>query len=271
MSETLQRKLKRLQNILSKMDGILIAYSGGVDSTLLLKVAKDTLSNKVLAVTAQSPTYPQDEIEQAKKIAKKFKVKHLIIKTNELKDPNFFRNPANRCYFCKKELFRKLKKIAKRYRLHCVADGSNLDDVRDYRPGSQAVKEFNVRSPLREARFTKRDIRVLSKRLSLPTWDKPNLACLASRFPYRERINISSLKKVQQAERIIKRLGIKQVRVRHHKNIARIEVPGSQISDVVKHREDILGQLKKIGYNYICVDLQGYRTGSLNEILEIKN
>ncbi|MFH1655704.1 MAG: ATP-dependent sacrificial sulfur transferase LarE [Candidatus Omnitrophota bacterium] len=270
MDKTLQKKLKRLKKILSEMESLLVAYSGGADSSLLLKVASNVLSDKVLAVTAESPTYPQSEINQAKKLANKLKIKHLIIKTDEFKNPNFLKNPADRCYYCKKELFGKLKKIAKKHKLNFVADGSNLDDNKDYRPGSKAVKEFKIRSPLKEARLTKRDIRELSKNFRLPTWDKPALACLASRMPYNEKITKKDLKKVQKAEEAIKKLGFKQVRVRHHKNLARIEVPEKEISKIINYRRKLIGEFKKIGYNYVCIDLQGYRTGSMNEALRIQ-
>ena len=271
MQKTLQNKLKRLQQILIKMDSVLVAYSGGVDSSLLLKVAGSVLPGNVLAVTAKSPTYPDDEINQAKKIAKGLRVKHLIIKTNEFKDPNFLKNPTNRCYFCKKELFDKLTRIAKKNRINFVADGSNLDDDKDYRPGSQAIEELRVRSPLKEAKLTKGDIRNISRHLRLSTWDKPAFACLASRFPYRQRINRKNLGKVQQAEKVLKNIGIKQVRVRHHNSIARIEVLEAQIPAIVRQRKKIVERLKKIGYKYICIDLQGYRTGSLNETLKLKS
>ena len=180
----------------------------------------------------------------------------------------FFKNPPNRCYYCKKELFGKLTKIAKKHRLNFVADGSNLDDDNDYRPGSKADKELKVRSPLKDAGLTKKDIRELSKKLRLSTWVKPAFACLASRMPYNDKINKKDLQKVQKAEEVIKRLGFKQVRVRHHKNLARIEVLETEIPRIVRYCKSITKQLKRIGYNYICIDLQGYRTGSLNEVLD---
>jgi uncharacterized protein len=250
------------------MRSVLVAYSGGVDSSLLLKVARDILADKVLAVTAQSLTYPKDEIMEAKKLAKRLKVKHLIIKTNELKNLNFANNPFNRCYFCKKELFGKLIKIAKARRINFVVDGSNLDDDRDYRPGSKALKEFKVRSPLKEAGFSKKDIRNLSKELKLPTWNKPAFACLASRIPYRDKIDKKSLGKIQQAENLLKKLDFSQLRVRHHKNLARIEVPKTEIPKIIKYRDKLARRLKNIGYKYICLDLEGYRTGSLNEDID---
>lgn len=267
MKRNLHKKLFRLRCILSKMKSVLIAYSGGVDSSFLLKVAKDVLAKNVLAVTAKSPLYPEDEIRQAKKLARKLGAKHIIINTNELKNPDFTKNSVNRCYLCKKELFEKLTKIAKKNSLNFISDGSNLDDNRDYRPGSLAVREFKVRSPLKEAKLTKRDIRELSKSFRLSTWNKPAFACLASRIPYHEKINENNLSKVKKGEQIIKKLGIKQVRLRHYKNLARIEVGKKELMDIIKHRKIIINKLKKLGYNYICIDLQGYRTGSLNEVL----
>jgi len=268
MDKILQKKFKRLKDIIFKMDSILIAYSGGADSSLLLKVAKNILSDKILAVTAQSPTYPKDEINQAKKLAKSLKVKHLIIRTNELKNPDFSKNPINRCYFCKKELFAKLKKIAQARAIDFVADGSNLDDDKDYRPGAKALKEFKVRSPLKEAGLTKTDVRKLSKDLKLSTWNKPAFACLASRIPYNDKIDKKILQKIQQAEKVLEKLGFRELRVRHHNNIARIEVPKTEIIEVIDSGDKLIRRLKNIGYKYICLDLEGYRTGSLNETLD---
>ncbi|MBM3248189.1 MAG: ATP-dependent sacrificial sulfur transferase LarE [Candidatus Omnitrophica bacterium] len=267
MRKKLQKKLLRLRAILSKMQSILIAYSGGADSSLLLKISKDVLVKNVLAVTAKSPLYPEDEIKEAKSIAKKIGAKHMIISTNELQNIAFARNPVNRCYLCKKELFKELTKIARKNNLNYIADGSNLDDNKDYRPGSLALREFKIRSPLKEARLTKQDIRELSKSFRLSTWDKPAFACLASRIPYKEKINENNLSKIKKGEQAIKKLGIKQARVRHYDNLARIEVASEDISRAIRHRKIIINKMKKLGYNYVCIDLQGYRTGSLNEVL----
>ena len=267
MKKNLQKKLLRLRAILSKMESILIAYSGGVDSSLLLKVAKDVLARNILAVTAKSPLYPEDEIRQAKKFARKLGAKHTIINTNELKNPDFVKNPTNRCYLCKKELFEKLTKIAKKNNLNFIADGSNLDDNKDYRPGSIAAREFRVKSPLKEAKLTKQDIRELSRSFRLSTWDKPAFACLASRIPYNEKINENNLSRIKKGEQIIQKLGIKQVRLRHHKNLARIEVPQAEIANIIRQRRSFIKKIKKLGYTYVCIDLQGYRTGSFNEFL----
>jgi len=261
-------KLERLKDILRQMESILVAYSGGVDSALLLKVACDTLGDKVLAVTADSPTYPAQELDFAQKIAARLGVRHKIIKTQELKDKNFIANPVNRCYFCKGELFGRLKKIARQAQLSFVVDASNIDDKKDYRPGNMAKKELNIRSPLQEAGLTKVDIRRLSKRLGLITWDKPSLACLASRVAYGIRISPGLLARIEQAETYLKRLGFRQVRLRHYNGLCRIEVLKEDVSRLIDRREKIAKKLKGLGYNYITVDLEGYRSGSLNEVIK---
>jgi len=262
-------KFQNLKKILSEMESVLIAYSGGVDSTLVLRVAKDVLGDRVLAVTAKSSVYPAEEIEQAKALAQNLGVRHEIIETQELSNPKFVDNPQNRCYWCKRELFAELINIARKNNLKHVLDGTNLDDLDDFRPGMEAANEFGIRSPLKEATLTKEDICSLSKHLGLPTWDKPSFACLASRFPYGMKITRENLMKVDKAERFLKRLDLTQVRVRHHNKIARIEVPRKDIPKLLeeKLRLQILSYLKKLGYSYVAVDIEGYRTGSMNEVL----
>ena len=263
------RKLEILKEILREIKSALIAYSGGVDSTFLLKVARDTLGSDVLAVTADSPTYPSQEIQEAKALAKKLSVRHLTIETEEFADSNFVSNPPDRCYYCKKELFSKLRKIARENHLNHILDGSNLDDEKDFRPGMRAAREFGVRSPLREAGFTKEDIRQLSKELDLATWNKPALACLASRFPYGKPLTKQDLGRVGKAEKLLRDMGIGQIRVRHHGHIARIEVPRGEINRFLSDsfRKKLVDKLKELGYTYVTLDLEGYRTGSMNEVL----
>ncbi len=260
------KQLRQLKENLSKMESVLIAYSGGVDSTFLLRVCRDVLGDRVLSVTARSLTYPAYETENARQMAKRLGVKHLVITTNELSDRKFIKNLEDRCYWCKRTLFSKLTALAKRYKLNYVLDGTNYDDQKDFRPGSRAASEFGVRSPLKEAGFTKADIRSFSKRLGLSTWNKPSLACLVSRFPYGSKITKENLSKVDKAERFLRKLGITQVRVRYHNQSARIEVLKDQIPKLLKEetRKKVIRKFKKLGYTYVAVDLQGYRTGSMN-------
>ena len=263
-------KLQHLSKILSSMESVLVAYSGGVDSTFLLKLASDMLGDrKVVAATAESLTFPLREINFSKKMAKNFRVKHIIIKTEELEDPKFINNQEDRCYWCKRELFSQLSCIAKKEGLGYVIEGTNFDDAKDFRPGMKAAGEFKIRSPLKEAGLTKGDIRKLSKKLNLPTWDKPSFACLATRFPYGMRITRGNLIKVDKAEAFLRSFGIAQVRVRHHSQIARIEVLKDEIPKLLEEevRDKIVSKFKKLGYSYITIDLQGYRTGSMNEVL----
>jgi uncharacterized protein len=270
MDRIIEDKLGNLKEIFRLMGKVLVAYSGGVDSTLLLKVAKDTLGDEnVLAVTVFSPLYPERELTGAKKLTQGMGVRHLLIKSNELEIEGFSKNPPNRCYYCKKELFVELQNLAQKEEIPFIVEGSTLDDEKDHRPGRRAIQELGIRSPLKEAMFTKAEVRELSNALGLTTWDKPSFACLASRFPYGEEITIERLKMIDEAEDFLFGLGFKQVRVRHHGNLARIEIYPEEIERLMDGslREKVVNHLKKIGYHYITVDLQGFRSGSMNEVL----
>lgn len=267
MKTTPQAKLTLLQQMLTTMKSCVIAYSGGVDSTFLIKVAYDVLGNNALAVTAASSTYPQRELRDAKRFAKKIGIPHIIIRSEELDIKNFSNNPENRCYYCKKELFRKMKRIAQEHGFKQVLDGSNADDIFDYRPGGKARKEQNVISPLKEVGLTKQEIRSLSHSMNLQSSDKPAFACLASRFPYGTKITKERLKQIEAAEDYLFSLGITQCRVRYHTDVARIEVTPGDFHTILSHTKQIVNKFKKIGFTYVALDVEGYRTGSLNEVI----
>lgn len=266
---SLYSKQDKLKKLILKYRSCLIAFSGGVDSTFLLKVAATLLPKEsLLAVTATSPTYPEEELIYSKKIAKLIGARHRIIRTDEVNDKKFISNPTQRCYYCKKELFKKLKAIARRNRLKFVLDASNCSDKSDFRPGNRAKKEMGVCSPLVEAGFTKDDIRKMSKRMWLPTADKPSLACLASRVPYGTAISARILERINKGEVFLRKLGFSQVRLRHYNGLCRIEVDKNDIPLLIAKRKALVDKLKKLGYNYITVDMEGYRTGSLNEVIK---
>lgn len=266
---SLYSKQDKLNKLILKYNSCLIAFSGGVDSAFLLKVASDLLPrNSLLAVTANSPTYPKEELVYARKVARLLEVRHRIIRTEEDKDRRFRANPAERCYYCKLELFGKLKKIAAVHKLKYVLDASNASDKFDFRPGSRAKEELGICSPLAKAGFTKEDIRRASRALGLPTADKPSLACLASRIPYGTEITPSILAQINKGEVFLREQGFKQVRLRHYNGLCRIEVGKDEIPRLLAKRSLLVDKLKKLGYNYVTVDLQGYRTGSLNEVIK---
>lgn len=267
---SISQKMEDLGKIMEKMGSVLVAFSGGVDSTFLLKVARQTLGReKVLAVTARSPVYPKREYAAARKLAKMVDVQHLFTDSHEMDIPQFAGNPVNRCYHCKRELFTQLKEMARKMNLFSVAEGSTVDDERDFRPGMMAIREMSVRSPLREARLTKAEIRSQSRRLGLPTWNKPSLACMASRLPYGDRITPEALRHIETAEQFLLGLGFSQVRVRHHGKTARIEIPPEVIGSLLdpRMRRRVVRRLKAIGFTYVTLDLQGFRSGSMNEAI----
>lgn len=266
---TLQKKLTSLKSMISGYGSCLVAFSGGLDSTFLLKICSMALpKDKLLAVTAFSAAYPETELHKAKILVEDIGARHKVIKSAELKNKNFASNSVKRCYFCKKELFTKLISIARSNKLNFVLDASNVSDQKDYRPGNIAKKELKIRSPLVEAGFSKEDIRKVSRTLGLSTWNKPSLACLASRVPYGIKITAGLLKRIGREEEYLTSLGFRQVRLRHHNGLCRIEVDKGDIRRLLNRREAIVERLKSLGYNYITVDLEGYRTGSLNEVID---
>lgn len=266
---TVDQKYAQLTNILHDMQHVIVAYSGGVDSAFLLKVAVDVLGDNAYGVLAVSPTYPSREYEKAKDLANQMGARLRIINTNEIEDENFVNNPVNRCYFCKSELFNEITRIAKQENLQNMVDGSNYDDLGDHRPGKKALQELNIRSPLQEAGLTKSNIRELSKRFGLPTWDKEELACLSSRFPYGEKIDIEKLRMVDEAENFLRDMGFRNIRARHQGKTMKIEVLPEDIKRFFEDniRDTVLKKMKEIGYTYVTVDLEGYRRGSLNEVI----
>ncbi len=260
-------KLKSLKELLGRYKSAVIAFSGGVDSTFLAKVASEMYGSRLLLVTATSSTYPFYELDEAKSLAQLMGIRHNIIVSEELEIPGYADNPPDRCYYCKTELFDKIKFIADKEGYEIVFDGSNADDTKDFRPGMRAKKEKGVISPLAETGFTKRDIRFFSEKLKLPTANKQSYACLASRFPYGEKITKEKLDRLSTAEYEFKKLGFTQFRIRSHENLARLEFIPAEMEEAWKKRDLLISVCKSSGFNYVTIDLSGYRTGSMNEVL----
>lgn len=267
LSAETQARYEHLQAILREMESVVVAYSGGVDSALLLKVAHDVLGERAIGVIAVSPAYAPEETEEAMAAARQMGIDVLKIETNELEDERYIANDFNRCYFCKTELFTELEPLAKQHHVRYIAYGLNLDDLGDFRPGQKAAREFGVRGPLKEAGMSKQDIRAVAHFLGVPVWNKPAMACFSSRIPYGTKVDVASLQMVYKAEKLLHELGFHQLRVRHHDKIARIEVERAEMPRLIEEEmsRTVTEGLRKIGYLYVTIDLLGFRSGSMNE------
>lgn len=260
--------LSRLKALLSELGRVAVAFSGGTDSTVVLKVAYDVLGKEnVVALTAVSPSLPEVERQEAEALARQIGVKHILIESAEVANPDYLANTPNRCFFCKEEVYGKFVVYAREHGYRAVVDGSNADDLHDHRPGRQAALRYGIRSPLQEAGLTKAEVRQLARDLGLPNWDKPSAACLASRIPYGTPITVETLKRIEQAEAILRGLGLCPLRVRDHGALARIEVEPADFQRVVEQRQEIIPQFNALGYTYVTLDLKGFRSGSMNEVL----
>lgn len=270
IESSLQKKYLELKKYLLSLNSVAVAYSSGVDSTFLLKTAVDTLSrDNVLALTAKSHSFPKRELDESIQFCKSENIRQIVFESEELSIDGFSNNPPDRCYICKKELFSKIKGIARENNINAVIEGSNADDINDYRPGMRAVAELEILSPLKKVGLTKNEIRALSKQLGLKTWNKQSFACLSSRFVYGEKITVQKLDMIDKSEQLLLDLGFKQVRVRIHNDVARIEVLPNEIERVMQFKDTIYSRFKEYGFRYVTLDLGGYRTGSMNDSLNI--
>jgi uncharacterized protein len=268
-ADSVETKEMKLRELLRSFGSVMVAFSGGVDSAYLAYLSHSEIGERALAVTGDSASYPTFQRELADQLTSRFGIRHEMILTEEFDDENYTSNPPNRCYYCKSELYTKLNRMARERGIAVICDGTNADDVGDYRPGRQAARELGVRSPLLECGLTKADIRELSRRAGLPTWNEPASACLSSRVPYGQIVTIEKLSAIDRAEIALKQLGFRQVRVRHHGDVARIEIAEEEMKRALdrKMAADMSAALKALGFKYVTLDLEGYRTGSLNEAL----
>ena len=270
MQPATQAKYDRLLEIVQDLGSVIVAFSGGVDSALLLKVAHDTLGDRAIAATGLSATYAEEEMAEAREIAAEIGARYVMVTTMELTDPRYANNTHQRCFFCKSELYTKLAETAKEFDCEFVIDGANADDASDFRPGMRAAVNLGVRSPLLEAGLSKKEIREISAELGLRTWDKPAAACLSSRFAYGDPITVEKLRQVASAESALRKLGFRGFRVRHEDSTARLEFPSDQMFSVLERRNEIVSAIKAAGYHYVSLDLEGYRAGSMNEVLNAR-